>query len=243
MKQVIGFTEKYYTLWMVNESETDGFYVKNLSMDLNIAKSKVEGEYEVDLERRGTTWDYGGGGMDMPEPATDEFSFGMCRNFKIMDSDEIWQLERAAKSETTPERQELAAKRLMELDSKYDLVPFRDGYWDRKERDEILTTEAEEQRVANLERGHFFNHKDKVTLELKELEAFSFSGDYGGCYVRIYESIDGRIFKYLGGSPTNAINGNSFCRVSATIKHSEYRGEQETKLLRIKAINKQTGRK
>ncbi len=238
MKQVIGFTEKYYTLWMVNESETDGFYVKNLSMDLNIAKSKVEGEYEVDLERRGTTWDYGGGGMDMPEPATDEFSFGMCRNFKIMDSDEIWQLERAAKSETTPERQELAVKRLMELDSKYDLVPFRDGYWDRKERDEILEKEAEETRKANLKRGHFFNDKDKVELELRTLEAFGFDGLYGYCNVRVYESKCGRIFKYVGTCPPDlnkledhytksgkwytTIEDDSFYKVSATVKHSEY---------------------
>ena len=241
MKQVVGFAEKYYTLWMVNADDSDGFYLKNLSMDLDVAKSKVEGEYEIDLERRGTTWSFPSY-ASQPDADIDEFSFGLCRNLKIMDSNDVWQLERATKCETTPERQNLAVKRLMELGD-YDFVPFRDGYWDRKERDEILTTEAEEQRVANLERGYFYNHKDRVELELKLLDAFSFSGDYGGCYVRIYESIDGRIFKYLGGSPTNAINGNSFCRVSATIKHSEYRGEQETKLLRIKAINKQTGRK
>ena len=288
MKQVIGFTEKYYTLWMVNESETDGYYVKNLSMDLDIAKSKVEGEYEVDLERRGTTWTFPSY-CELPDAEADEFSFGMFRNQKIMETgnhkvskdrqyiiptdDDIWQLERAAKSETTPERQELAVKRLMELDSKYDFVPFRDGYWDRKERDEILEHEAEETRKANLKRGHFFNDKDKVELELRTLEAFGFDGSYGYCNVRTYESKCGRIFKYLGSCPPDlneleyhytksgkryiTIEDDSFYKVSATIKHSEYKtrvnvgssykdrtpedwgkveetNEKETRLIRIK---------
>jgi len=272
IKQVIGFAEKYYTLWDVYEDNSDGFYVKNLSMDLDIAKSKVEGEYEVDLTRRGTTWNYDDGGMDMPEPASDEFSFGRCRNLKIMESDEIWQLERACKEET-PERQELAVKRLMELDNKYEFVPFRNGYWDRKERDEILKHEAEETRKANLKRGHFFNDKDKVELELRTLEAFGFNGSYGYCNVRVYESKCGRIFKYIGTSPPDlneleyhytksgkwyiTIEDDSFYKVSATVKHSEYKtrvyvgsnykdqtpedwgkveetNEKETRLIRIK---------
>lgn len=240
MKQVIGFTEKYYTLWMVNADDSDGFYLKNLSMDLDVAKSKIEGAYEIDLERRGTTWSFPSY-AELRDAEIDEFSFGLLRNEKIVEATDIWQLERACKQET-PDRQIIATNRLMEFGD-YDFVPFRGGYWKRGDRDEILTTEAEEQRVANLESGHFYNHKDKVELELKVLDAFSFASVYGGCHVRIYESIDGRIFKYLGGSPTYEIKDNGFCKVSATIKHSEYRGEKETKLIRIKAEDKQTRRK
>ena len=61
MKQVIGFTNKYYTLWKVSDpyiywksdestvERIDYIYIKNLSMDFDSAKSKMDGEYDIDL--------------------------------------------------------------------------------------------------------------------------------------------------------------------------------------------------
>ena len=233
MNQVIGFAEKYYTLWSFNDDMTDGYFVKNLSMDFDLAKSKVDGEYTIDLNQRGlSSWD--SSGQDLRDAEDDEFSFGALRNDKIMEATDLWQLERAGKEET-PGRQKIAVKRLMQL-GEYDFVPFRNGYWTRAERDEIRESEKELKRVASLKGGHHYSHGDKVELELKKLDSFWFEGSYGGCAVVTYESKDGKIFKYLGGRPTEEIGNESFHKICATIKHSEYNHKDETKLLRIKVI-------
>ena len=233
MNQVIGFAEKYYTLWSFNDDMTDGYFVKNLSMDFDLAKSKVDGEYTIDLNQRGlSSWD--SSGQDLRDAEDDEFSFGALRNDKIMEATDLWQLERAGKEET-PGRQKIAVKRLMQL-GEYDFVPFRNGYWTRAERDEIRESEKELKRVASLKGGHHYSHGDKVELELKELDSFWFESSYGGCAVVTYESKDGKIFKYLGSRPTDEIGNESFHKVCATIKHSEYNHKDETKLLRIKVI-------
>ena len=233
MKQVIGFAEQYYTLWSFNDDMTDGYFVKNLSMDFELAKSRVAGEYTIDLNQRGfSSWD--SSGQDLRDAEDDEFSFGGLRNDKIMEANDLWQLERAGKEET-PDRQKIAVKRLMQL-GEYDFVPFRGGYWTREERDEIRESEKELKRVASLKGGHHYSHGDRVELELKELDFFWFDSPYGGCAVVTYESKDGKIFKYLGSSPTDDIGNESFHKVCATIKHSEYNHKDETKLLRIKAV-------
>ena len=235
MRQVIGFAEQYYTLWSFNNDMTDGYFVKNLSMDFELAKSKVDGEYTIDLNQRGfSSWH--SNGQDLREAEEDEFSFGGLRNDKIMEATDVWQLERACKEET-PGRQKIAVNRLMEIGA-YDLVPFRNGYWTRAERDEIRENEKELKRLASLKGGHHYSHGDRVELELKKLDSFWFESPYGGgCAVVTYESKDGKIFKYLGGRPTEEIGKERFHKICATIKHSEYNHKDETKLLRIKLID------
>lgn len=233
MKQVIGYADKYYTLWSFSDDMTDGWFVKNLSMDFELAKSKVDGEYTIDLSQRGfSSWH--SNGQDMREAREDEFSFGLLRNTKISEATDIWQLERACKAET-PSRQKIAVNRLHQLGD-YDFVLFREGYWQRAERDKVLAEEEELKRIESLENGHHFNNGEKVHLELKELYSFWFESSYGGCAVVAYESIDGKIFKYVGSCPNNGIGNERFHKVCATIKHSEYNREDETKLLRIKII-------
>jgi len=233
MKQVIGFAEQYYTLWSFNDDMTDGYFVKNLSMDFELAKNRVDGEYTIDLNQRGfSSWD--SNSQSLREAEEDEFSFGALRNSKISEATDIWQLERACKEET-PSRQRIAVNRLNELGD-YDFVLFRKGYWQRAEKDQIQAEEKELKRVANLKGGHHYSHGDKVELELKELDSFWFESSYGGCAVVTYESKDGKIFKYLGSRPTDEIGNESFHKVCSTIKHSEYNHKDETKLLRIKVM-------
>jgi hypothetical protein len=66
----IGFSNTFYTLWSVGEPykeyvdqysfywKVDTWYLKNLSMDLDAAKAKVEAEnpgqaYKIDLDLKG----------------------------------------------------------------------------------------------------------------------------------------------------------------------------------------------
>jgi len=229
VKQIIGFAEKYYTLWSFDDDMTEGYYVKNLSVSLEIAKSKVEYD-DIDLDLRGMSWS--SHPTQNIEAKADEFSFGMKIGNKILESSDVWQLERATKEETS-DRQELAVERLMELGD-YDFVPFRKGYWQRTERNQILAEEKEEKRRANLKTGHFYEAGQKVELELSLLDRFSFESVYGWCSVRVYESKDGCIFKYMGNRPTLELDSDGFHKVVATIKHSEYKGIKETKIIRIK---------
>lgn len=105
MKQVIGFTNKYYTLWEVSDpytywiskensvERTDYTYIKNLSMDFDSAKSKVVGKYDIDLDLRGAGSFHRDFRID-PVYGDDEFSFGMLKGEKIAESNDVWQITR-----------------------------------------------------------------------------------------------------------------------------------------------------
>jgi hypothetical protein len=82
--------------------------------------------------------------------------------------------------------------------------------------------------------GFHYDDGERVQLNLMEIGFFSFEGSYGNCNVITYLADDNRIYKYVGSSyPT--INQNSYTKVSATLKHCDYRGEAEThlKIIRI----------
>tara|TARA_Y100000310_G_C20623396_1_gene784542 strand:+ start:307 stop:1089 length:783 start_codon:yes stop_codon:yes gene_type:complete len=241
--QVIGFAEKYYTLWEVYPCarvvySSDGpmaregtqyNYIQNLSMDLEKAESKLEGDYKIDLYLRGgrSFWK----ARQVFEAKADEFSFGLLKGQKISDSDDVWQLERAMVEEESQDKKDLAFNRLQGLD--IYVVTFRGKYMTAKDRDELLIKE----HIDNLKAGHHFNDGDKVELEIKELDRFGFDGYYGWTAIVEYESKDGKLFKYMGGSPKRSDDFEEFTKVTATVKHSDYKGENETKLLRIKQVN------
>lgn len=278
----IGFTEKYYTLWSVGEPyeekhyynglcigstwKQDCHYMQNLSMDFDKAKAKAEtlGDYQINLELRGhSSFSYT---ISSDIKNRDEyyphdcFSFGRLESVKIMEVDDIWQLERAYREERSPRRRVYARRRLIELgrlvrytwydkktynanwgksdESGYCLEP---DYQTKKIRYNYATPERFENSkftdyVASLENGHLFEDGAKVELEIKRIPklSFSFNGSFGRTYIETYETKCGKIVKYMGSSPLDI--EENFTKVQATIKHSEYNGVDETKLIRIKDL-------
>lgn len=188
----------------------------------------------------------------------DCFSFGRMEGVSFAESTDVWQLRRAYRDERSARRQVLARRRLIELgemvrhpyqhskgyrdlnwgkrDNDGNILPKKEveefvlrNYMDKWDSDKIRKKEA-----INKMSGWFFENKEKVELTVKELEAFSFDGMYGTTYVRIYQTQDDKIVKYVGSSPVERFD--EFAKVKGTVVHSEYQGVKETKLQRMKLI-------
>ena len=97
MSQVIGFTNKMYTLWQKTfiENNYGGYdkyeYVKNISMDFEEAKKKYPNA-EIDLTLRGHK-EITRVVFEKPQYNDDEFSFGKYAGQKIVESTDYKYLE------------------------------------------------------------------------------------------------------------------------------------------------------
>lgn len=228
---VIGFTNKYYTLWRVSEPykewvseweyvvKRDYTYIQNLSFDLDKAKAKVEGDCRVDLGLRGTSSFTTSSKKVNTMPDT-MFKFGRYCGRKITEIDNIdyisWYYDQTDNEHAKA-------------------VLLKNGY--KEYRGQVLSEESyqrvrENERLANLARGHHFENKDRVELEIREVGSGGFDGHYGYTYIVTYESKCGKIFKYMGKSPIQ-LSPEGFTKVKATIKHDSYKDRDETKLQRI----------
>jgi hypothetical protein len=243
----IGFANQYYTLWEVGtpykkygagmvingvftgsfEIVQDCHYIQNLSKDFEQAKAKISGDYVIDLDLRGhSTWtrSTGNTGNDFP---SDRFPYGKLMGELISESNDIWQLNRAM-NQGSPRTRVHARRRLIELG---ELVKYN-GRW-------MSVGAAESAKrlawVDSLERGHFFNDGAKVELSVKEIGRFGFDSAYGYTTIVTYVDSDNRMFKYMGSNPPEDLTAG-FAPIKATVKHSSYNGQLETKLLRIKIL-------
>lgn len=236
--QIIGFAKQFFTLWTVSEPYTvhtgqftsyqkiDTSYIQNLSKDLETAKSKVDGDFEINLELRGTK-NFSTCGEIIDETPESKFKFGKyrwtdvdeCVDFEYM----VWYYNET--SNKCVERALIAA-----------------GY--KKHKGAIVSAEAykaqkseakKARHIEKLERGHHFANGEKVEISIKKIGGFCFDGTYGTTFVETYESNDGKLFKYMGSSPAD-ISHQKFITIKATIKNSNYKGIDETLLQRIKII-------
>ena len=91
-----------------------------------------------------------------------------------------------------------------------------------------------DKRKADANSGHHFNNGDKVELDVEISESFSFDSYYGRQFIQVFIDKENRLFKYVGGSPIEKFEG--YKKIKATIKHSTYNDQPETKLLRIKIL-------
>lgn len=110
----------------------------------------------------------------------------------------------------------------------YEERLFTYKYCTPKQRDFLVARKRQTEMS-----GHFYTPGERVALKIKQTGGFSFDTAYGTTYIRIYETEDGKIVKYMGGCPPD-ISTEEFQTVKATIKHDEYKGLKETKLQRIK---------
>lgn len=127
MKQLIGFAEKFYTLWDFSISEnwsttSDGkhyltsidkkyCYIKNISFDIDKV-TKLYPNLEICNELRGVTTSWGKTEkIDYPSAY---FPFGKLQGCLISQSNDVWQLNRTY-TNSDARRRVLARKRLIEL--------------------------------------------------------------------------------------------------------------------------------
>lgn len=273
--KTIGFTNKFYTLWSVSVPykeyinkydfymKQDCGYIQNLSTDLEKAKAKIEGDYNIDLELRGSSsftrdWNNNNSlGTDLkeyqyPTGIRSVFSGRDIREFNNNEDDikalwvmylknNIWNnsIEAHSFKNLNPNWVKpcvYARRRLIELDL---LVRYtfndKDGNIYRYTTPDYKEKLENRKSIDSLKSGHHFSDGEKVELLIKLVDVFGFDGAYGYTSIHTYESSDGRKFKYMGSSPAN-ISWDEFIKIKATIKHDNYNGVKETKLQRIKLI-------
>jgi len=231
--KTIGFTNKFYTLWEVSEvykkyvsayeyyEMQDFTYIQNLSFDFETAKSKISGKFSIDLTLKGSS-SFTHKGEKLNDAPDNVFAFGKyCGEdiIKINDPDyAYWYYNQTGKDNPV-------IKQFL-LDNGY--FEARGRLVDKEDYQKFLRNE----HIASLEGGLHFKDGQKVNLEIKELNFHRFKGAYGYCHIVTYESKCGKLFKYLGSCPPD-ISAEKFTTVSATVKHSYYDGQDETRLQRI----------
>lgn len=260
MKQVIGFTSVFYTLWHVGAPykeytsqysfywKVDKQYLQNLSMDLEQAKAKMTGEYEIDTDLRGTSFHSVrvGALVDNTPDWICPFSGEDMRNGFFPSMKRVYYAHRFAEAIKFRRYAVWARRAMIESGElvRHRMTVETDNY-DNTTRLQnmkyVVNYATEKQRHFDLQRkdtaensGHFYNDGEKIELTVQQVASISFEGMYGRTYIITYKDSQGRIFKYMGGTPVNI---EAQARIKATVKHSEYKGVHETKLQRIKILN------
>ena len=186
--KTIGFGGVYYTLWEVYPPEkvvlSDGVwyesqqfvYIQNLAKDLDVAKSKVVGDFVIDLSLKGKGSFIIKGDVQKEDEVfpSDCFQFGKYRGQSIVEVADLdytkWyygEVEGAKKQ---------AAKDYIHSQGFdfycHEMLPI----------DEV----ANKKYLDSLPRGHFFEPSEKIVVLLKEVASRSWDGYYGTnapCYI------------------------------------------------------------
>jgi hypothetical protein len=107
----------------------------------------------------------------------------------------------------------------------------------KNELDRILK-EKEKQELERKKvfesNGHFYKNGEFVELSLTIVSIFSFQSFYGESFVVNLKDSEGKIFVFIGNSQltgfNNKLDDSGFFKVTATIKHSNYAGVNQTHL-------------
>jgi len=244
---VIGKADTFYTLWQVHTYEakrqvstqytdvyrvTEKIFIQNLSSksldDAMLRSEKIGNKaLEFNPELRGTksftSSEFTGKRIDMFP--VDVFPFGKLVGEKIMECEDTWQLIRTYKGDNNPRRRVIARARLIDLG---ELVRLN-GEW-------VTLDRVEELRVEKLEKGHVFSDGERVQIDVRLINSFHFETAYGWSTIQIFETSCGKVVKYVGASPIDGVDKQTFVQVKATVKHTEYRDMPETRIMRAKVI-------
>lgn len=247
----LGFSSMYYTLWEVDEPQkryTSGAivngvftgsyymeqkctYLQNLSMDYDAAIAKIKersaGKYIIDLDLKGHSTfvrNCGSEGNDMPDYV---FTFGQLAGQDIRMATDVWQLKRAMKEERGGRRRVYARHRLIELGELVRSTFDGDNYI-TPAHFRFLSEKAEKRSKS----GHFFENGKRITLALKRIGGCSYDTQYGTVFIEEYLTSDDKVVKYKGSSPLDI--DDEFVEVVGTVEHTDYKGDPETRLKRMK---------
>ena len=253
----LGFTNQYYTLWTVSEPfikygrgevingvfrgecelAVTTTYMQNLSMDYDTAIEKItqisNGVFKEDLTLKGEHgWKYDTCLKRYTTFEVYQFSFGKLLGTDIRTCDDVWQLRRAMNDEPNIRTRVYARRRLIEL-GELILHPREPNANDITIK---YISKDQYARIQIAEKSKWLhNEGEKVTLEIKKISSTGYESQYGWVFIVTYESIDENIYMYKGSSPPY-LNQEGYTKVSATIKHNEYKGVKQTLLQRIKLI-------
>jgi len=111
-----------------------------------------------------------------------------------------------------------------------------DGQWiSANYLEKYKEIEAKKLALSVAVKGHHFDDKQRVTLNVKEIDCHSFEGHFGTTYLITMLDDKSRKFMYMGSAPPQ-IEKDKYTTVVATVKLDEYKSEKQTKLQRIKVV-------
>jgi hypothetical protein len=251
----IGFATQYYTLYDV-ESQTrysksaDGCtypaavetvyaYIQNLSLDFSKAQAKAKElcgyvpTLDESLYGRSSSFKTSKK-LAMP---SDLMGFGNFQGYRIETMTDVWQLMRCYIEDSDPRRRVYARRQLLVLG---ELKKFawtnHNGLFRNYATDDQMQKELEKRGDLTIVRGHHCEDNAKVILELKLIKEFAYQSLYGVTWIQKYVDADNREFIYMGSSPQDVEVGQVY-NLKATIKHDDFRGQPQTKLLRMKIVS------
>ena len=204
--KVIGFSKKYYTLWEISdpykyyyyqdsyEIKVDCIYIKNLSMDLETAKSKIEGDYKVDLDLRGKT-----SFSTLAPSQPDEFPDGELRGKKISLATDVYELLKMANLSKNSrllidtERDVLALDRLNELG--VELIRYEKEY---HTKEEVKILKAKKRFIKKIASSEYVgNVGDTLTAKVTVTDVFYVESIYGNSLcVKMADKNNNRVVAY-----------------------------------------------
>lgn len=260
---IIGFSGTYYCLWSYrNEASysmtgsgawvsSGGYtkydYIKRISTDLEKVK-QLYPQLTIDESIHGQKWEFDSQATQRVILAPDVFPYGFKGNGeKIMECEDpkmLWALYLNNNFELSTDlarSQVYARRRLAELGL---LVRYNTSKTIVLESGELIITRknyCSPQFAAKLElsksmnKGHFYQMGEKVKITVKELSSFSFETQYGNCYIVEFVDTENRVFKYKGTTPPST-SQTEFMTIQATIKHDNYKGQDETLIQRVKIL-------
>ena len=234
MKQIIGFATQYYTLWDYYEevkyvvdslgnyhpsyTEEHYIYIKNISIDINKV-IEMHPNVRIDDQLRGISHTFSRNREEDLSPSLIKFGkYNGLTIEQIADCDMDYLLWVIGNEKVSAATRELIGK----------LPQFLD----------YCTTVAAEQiweQMCAPQAGLYFNDGARVDIQIKEVKSFGFETAFGYTHICLYTTPDRREFKYMGSTPPE-ISKEEFTTVKATIKHDNYKGQDETKLQRIKIL-------
>lgn len=253
--KVIGFAREYYTLWQMVTipkyeniegsrthvgTEYNYNYIQNLSKDLDKAIDKVEKSWgvkdpEVDESLRGVTTRSFSRYEHRALPF-DVFPYGKLKYTPIMDSNDVWQLQRVYDGEGSvggdkefetsipTRRRVLARRRLIQLEE----LTKVEGKW--------LTKREIEHNKKIVESVWMHNDGERVELKLLIVSEKHYNTDFGLTSIITYNSENGDVYVYKGSNPPYVEDKDKFFNAKATIKHSEYKQVKQTLIQRVKVL-------
>lgn len=217
---IIGHAESYYTLWSANPTEagTQYTYIKNISKSLQKAKEAYP-DAPVDTSLRGMTRIFVPRENTVKEVPEDVFRYGEYRGQKIAECDDLeylcWFFSN--KELTDLQREVLESKGLVIV-----------GWTVCKLEDAKV-----EKLRQSAKHAHWFSDGERPDFTATLVESFYTDGHYGRIFIKEFVLDGGVAVKYVGGNPPDVEVGERV-RMTATIKHSIYHGERETRIQRIK---------
>lgn len=264
-RYTIGFTEVYYTLWMVTtfQKVESVCYIQNLSIDFGKAQSKVfemlskEGrhgnDFDVDLDLRGDQGHYFFRPLAAKryEPNLLAISRFAGHDMRMLDANEVYHKEYDREgNETIKKMSGLLWATYLNKDEKTvrglrrRLIAreclVNAGILVKVGREYITPEQIKGRQVKELKEsainGHHETEGKRLELKVKRLGNYgSFETQYGTTFIITLLDESGRLFKYMGSNRLD-IGEDDFTAIKGTVKHDTYKEQPETKLQRIKII-------